>query len=174
MTSDDKTGFCIPYTVRKTADKGRGVFANAPIRKGTLLWRHVRGLFAVYDEPALKKRLADLPHKEVIYELTHMYGLAEFSGCVIRIFDDGVLINHSRHPSVEINDVYAMHELELQQAPRKVKEVEQALLNDRFALIAARNLEAGDELTMDYNVGIKDPPYYDDLCRQHKVTEPWL
>ncbi len=43
MTSNDNTGFCVPYTVRTTPDKGRGVFADAPIREGTILWRHVRG-----------------------------------------------------------------------------------------------------------------------------------
>ena len=55
-----------------------------------------------------------------------------------------------------------------------VQDVEDALLNDRFALIATQDLKAGDELTHDYNIGIEDPPYYDDLCEQYNVSSSWL
>ncbi len=62
MASNDNTGLCVPYTVRATPDKGRGVFTDAPIRKGTILWRHVRGQYAVYDERSLKEFVAQLSH----------------------------------------------------------------------------------------------------------------
>jgi hypothetical protein len=47
-------------------------------------------------------------------------------------------------------------------------------LNDRFSLVAARDLDFGDEMTHDYNVGIEDPPYYDALCEQYEVSWSWL
>ena len=49
-----------------------------------------------------------------------------------------------------------------------------ALLKNRFALIASQDLKEGDELTMNYNIGIEDPPYYEVLCEQYDVSEPWL
>jgi hypothetical protein len=56
---------------------------------------------------------------------------------------------------------------------KSVQDVEDALLNDRFALIAAQELKAGDELMHDYDVGVEDPPYYDALCKQYDLSEPW-
>jgi SET domain-containing protein len=174
MKSDNNAGFCVPYTVRFTSDKGRGVFADAPILKGTILWRHVRGQYAVYDERLLKELLAKLTRKEVVYELTHMFGLPEFPGYVIRVFDDGVLINHSRQPTVVMNNASGDNEIPYNTSPQDVQDVEDELLNDRFALIATQDLKAGDELTQDYNICIEDPAYYDALCEQYDVSWPWL
>lgn len=164
----------MPYTVRVTSDKGRGVFAETPIPKGTILWRHVRGQYAVYDECSLKEMLARLSRSEVVYELEHMFGLPEFPGYIIRIFDDGVLINHSRQPTLAINNGSEDKKTPYDTSPQDVQDVEKALLSDRFALIAAQDLEPGDELTLDYNIGIEDPSYYDVLCEQYHVSEPWL
>ena len=174
MASNDSAGFCIPYTVRDSRGKGRGVFAGAPIRKGTILWRHVRGQYAVYDEHSLRELLAGLSRSEVVYELEHMFGLPEFPGYIIRIIDDGVLINHSRQANVAMNKGSGDNEIPFNTSVQTVQDVEHALLNDRFALIAAKDLEADDELTMDYNIGIEDPSYYDDLCNQYEVSELWL
>jgi hypothetical protein len=174
MASNDDTGFCVPYTVRDTTDKGRGVFADTPIRKGTILWRHVRGQYAVYDENSLEERLAKLSQSEGVYELTHMFGLPEFPGYVIRVFDDGVLINHSRQPTTVMNNGSGENEIPYDTSPQNVQDVEVALLNDRFALIATRELNIGDELTQDYSIGIEDPLYYDALCERYDVSWPWL
>ena len=174
MASNGNSGFCVPYTVRDTREKGRGLFTEMPIPQGTILWRHVRGQYAVYDERSLKEFLANLSHSDVIYELEHMFGLPEFPDCVIRVFDDGVLINHSREPNVALNTGFGDNEFPFNTPPRNVQEVEDALLNDRFALIATQNIQVGDELTMDYNIGIEDPPYYDALCEQYGVSSPWL
>jgi len=171
MASNNSAGFCVPYTVQVTPAKGRGVFAVAPIGKGTVLWRHVRGQYAVYEERSLRKLLAGLSRKEVVYELEHMFGLPEFPGYIIRIFDDGVLINHSRQPNVAMNNGSTGNGIPCHAS---VQGVEAALLDDRFALIAARDLNMGDELTMDYNIGIEDPLYYDALCEQYGISEPWL
>ena len=171
MATNDNAGFCIPYTIRATPDKGRGVFADAVVRKGTILWRHVPGKYAVYDERSFKELLGTLSQSEAVYELTHSSGLREFPGYMIRVFDDGVLINHSSQPTVAMNNGSPEHK-----APSvaSVQDVEDALLDDRFALVAAQELEAGGELTHDYNTDVEDPLYYDALCEQYGVTWEWL
>jgi SET domain-containing protein len=174
MAGTDNTGFCVPYTVRVTPDKGRGVFADAPIRKGTILWRYVRGQYAVYDERSLKELLAKLSHSEVVYELMHMFGIPEFPGYIIRVFDDGKLINHSRRPTTVMNNASGDNEIPYNTSPQDVQDVEDARLNDRFAMIATQDLKAGDELTHDYNIDVEDPSYYDALCEQYDVSWPWL
>jgi hypothetical protein len=174
MASNDNTGFCVPYTVRITPDKSRGVFADEPIRKGTILWRFVRGQYAVYDERSLKEFLAKLSRRAVVCELTHMFGTPEFPGYIIRVFDDGVLINHSRQPTVVVNSASGDDEIPYNSSVQDLQDLEDALLNDRFAMIASRDLKVGDELTHDYNIGVEDPSYYDALCEQYNVSEPWL
>ncbi len=174
MASDGDSGFCVPYTVRDTLDKGRGVFVDAPIRKGTIVWRHVRGQYAVYDEHSLKELVAKLSRSKVVYELEHMFGLPELPGYIIRVFDDGVLINHSHQPTVAINNGPGDDDISYSTSPQDIQGVEEALLNDCFALIATQDLRVGDELTHDYNIGIEDPPYYDALCEQYELSSPWL
>jgi SET domain-containing protein len=174
MATNDDTGFCIPYTVRDTPDKGRGVFADAPIRKGAIIWRFVHGQYAVYDERSLKEFLAKLSRSEVAYELTHMFGAPEFPDYIIRVLDDGVLINHSREPTVVVNSCSGDNETPYKTSPQDIQGVADALLDDRFALIATQDLKAGDELTHDYNVGVEDPAYYDALCEEYNVSESWL
>jgi hypothetical protein len=164
----------VPYTVGVTPDKGRGVFADAPIRRGTILWRHVRGQYAVYDERSLQELLAKRSRNEAVYELTHMFGIPEFPGYVIRVFDDGVLINHSRQPTTVMNNDSGENEIPYDTSPQDARDVADALLNDRFALIATQDLKVGDELTQDYTIGIEDPSYYDALCEQYDVSWPWL
>jgi SET domain-containing protein len=173
MARNDKNGFCVPYTVRDTPDKGRGVFADAPIRRGTILWRFVRGQYAVYNERSLKEYLATLSRSDVIYELEHMFGAPEFPGYIIRVLDDGVLINHSSQPNVVVNSDSGGDEIPYNTSAKSVHDVEEALLNDRFALVAARDVKVGDELTHDYDVGVEDPPYFDDLWEQYNLSEPW-
>jgi len=174
MAGNDNTGFCIPYTVGDIVNKGLGVFSNAPIRKGTLLWRHVPGQYAVYDERSLKEFLGQLSHKDVVYELTHMFGLPEFPDYVIRIFDDGVLMNHSRQPNTAMNNLAGETEIPYNTSPKDAQDVEDALLSDRFAVIAIQDINTGDELTMDYTVCIQDPSYYDVLYEQYNVSESFL
>jgi SET domain-containing protein len=174
MTSNASSGFCVAYTVRVTPDKGRGAFADALIPKGTIVWRFVRGQYAVYDERSLKEFLAALSRAGAVYELEHMFGAPEFSGYVIRVLDDGVLINHSSEPAVAVNNGPGEDEIPYTTSPRGVEDVADALLNDRFALIAIRDLKAGDELTHDYNIGVEDPPYYDALREKYDMSDPWL
>lgn len=171
MAANEDSGFCVPYTVRLTDAKGWGVFAETAIRRGTLVWRHVPGQYAVYDERSLEELLGRLSHSEALYELTHMFGLSEFPGYLIRILDDGVLINHSRDPAVGLNDAFRTHDVP---CVASAHDVARALLHDRFALIAMRDIETGEELTNDYNTDVRDPLYYDVLCRRYGVSWDWL
>ncbi len=172
MASDNGGGFCVPYTIRDTPDKGRGVFAEAPIRKGTIVWRYVRGHYAVYDERMLEERLAKLSRSEVVHELEHMFGASEFPGYVIRVFDDGVLINHSREPNIVVNN--RSGDAPYESSARCARDVEDALLDDRFGLITTRDLAAGEELMHDYDLEVEDPPYYDALCEKYEVKFDFL
>jgi len=171
MTGKDQGGFCIPYTIRETPDKGRGVFVGAAVGKGSILWRHTTGQYVVYEERSLTESLGRLSPSEAVYELTHIFGLTEFPGYMIRVLDDGVLMNHSQRPTVLLNNRSRDFE---PLCVTSVQDVAEALLSDRFALIAARDLEVGDELTHDYDADVEDPAYYDSLCEQYGVSWEWL
>ena len=119
----------------------------------------------------LKHLLANLSHGAAVYELTHIFGLPEFPGYVIRVLDDGVLINHSHQPTVGMNNLFREHEVP---AVTSVKGATAALMDERFALIAIQDLKIGEELTHDYNADVEDPKYYDALCDHYGVSWDWL
>ena len=171
VVNDDTTGFCVPHTVRISPDKGWGVFADTGISKGSILWRHTRGRYEVFDERSLKKFLAKLSYSEIVYELTHMFGVPEFPDHVIRVLDDAELINHSRKPTAVINSLDGEYKT---QHNVSLEDVCDALLDDYFALIAIQDLEVGDELTLDYTTGTKDAVYFNSLCEQYDLSWPWL
>ncbi len=171
MGSNQNTGMCIPYTVRETPDKGRGVFADAAIPKGSTVWRHVAGQYSVYDERSLKALLSNIPDSEAVYVLTHIHCMPEFPAYMIRVFDDGELINHSDQPTLLTQTRHGYDEVS---AATSIKDVSTALLGNHFTLVAARDIEEGEELTLDYNDDPEDPQYYDTLCEQYGVTWEWL
>ena len=47
-------------------------------------------------------------------------------------------------------------------------------MGGHFTLLAARDIEAGEELTLDYNTDPEDPLYYSTLCEQYGVSWEWL
>ena len=167
---NNNTGLTIPYTIRDTPDKGRGVFADTQILKGTTVWRHVSGQYTVYNEENLKQRLTKSTQSEAVYELTHIFGLREFPGYLIRIFDDGVLINHSDDPNLVMNSNSGDF-----QCPdiNSSQDVIDALLDERFSVIALRDVAVGEELTMNYNSDVEDPEYFDTLCEKYGVSWEW-
>ena len=171
MENDDNSGFSVPYTVRISPDKGWGVFADAEISKGSILWRHTRGRYAVYDERLLREFLANLSYSEIVYELTHMFGFPEFPNHVIRVLDDAELINHSRQPTAVVNSLAREYET---QRDISLQDVADALLEDYFALVAIRDLKVGEELTLDYTAGTEDALYFDALCEQYDLSWPLL
>jgi SET domain-containing protein len=171
MATDENTGLCYPYTLRVTPDKGRGVFAAASIPKGAIVWRYVPGQYEVHDERSFRQLLAKLSYCDAVYELEHVHSVFEFPGYIIRVVDDGALINHSCQPTVMTIDPIGNY-----QAPcvTSVRDVAEALVDERFSLIATRDIKIGEELTNDYNLDVDDPPYYDALCEEYGVTWEWL
>jgi len=164
--ADKNNGFQVPYMIERTDDKGLGVFAGKIIKQGSIVWRHVPDQYVVYDEQTFRKVITKMSQAEVAYELTHVFGLNEFPGCLIRILDDGVLINHSRfvanYMTPDVTSNLNLHN------------VTDALLDDRYALVATRDIERGEELTNDYAAEVVDPPYYDELYEQFGVVEDFL
>ncbi len=55
-----------------------------------------------------------------------------------------------------------------------IQDVAKALLGDRYALIALRDIAAGEELTNNYEIEAADPPFYLMLCDQYGVDEDYL
>ena len=172
--ADKKHGFRFPYIVEKTNDKGLGVFAGEAIKQGSIVWHHVQGQYVVYDEQSFRAAIEQMSHAEVVYELSHVFGLKEFPGCLIRIRDDGVLVNHSSNANLATNNATARHTAPDVASPQYLRDVTVALLDDRFALVATRDIEKGEEFTIDYAVDVVDPPYYDVLFEQYGINEDFL
>ncbi len=171
MISCNTHGLCIPYVIRTTPNKGRGLFADTFIPEGTTVWRHVAGQYAVFDERSLRALLSNLPDNEAVYVLTHIHCMPEFPGYMVWVFDDGELINHSDQPTLLTHTRPGYNEVS---AAASTKEVSTALLGNHFTLVAARDIEEGEELSIDYNDDPEDPQYYDTLCEQYGVTWEWL
>lgn len=171
---DRDTGFLVRYGVEESAGKGLGVFARERIARGTVVWRHVPGVFTVYDEPGFRAKIATMPPEQVVYELTHVHALEDFPGCLIRALDDGILINHSGDPTLVTNNAAPATGTPDPNAPDYLQRVREAITNDRYSLIATRDIAAGEELTNDYNAEDACPPFYDALYVQYGVREDFL
>jgi SET domain len=174
MVTDKRNGFCFPYVVKETTDKGLGVFADKKIKQGSIVWRHVPGQYTVYNEQAFKAVIEKMSHAEVVYELTHIFGLKELPGCLIRIHDDGVLINHSSNANLVTNRTAAVKTSLDVTSVHYLQNVTKALLGARYALVATRDIEIGEEFTNDYAAETFDPPFYDVLCEQYGVSESYV
>ena len=172
--ADKKNGFHFPYMIEETTDKGLGVFAGKAIRQGSIVWRHVPGQYVVYDEQTFKALIAKMSRADVVYQLTHVFGLKDFPGCLIRVLDDGALINHSSNANLATNNTVTDYEPSDVTSPRYLRNVAEALLDERYALVATRDIEKGEEFTNDYVADVLDPPYYDVLFEQYGVDEDYL
>ncbi len=104
MTKETPNGFCFRVEVRQTADKGLGVFSAEAIKRDSIVWRHVPGNYTVHNELSFKAALAQLSKEQIVYELTHMFGLRGIPDCVIRVHDAGALINHANPPNLATNE----------------------------------------------------------------------
>jgi hypothetical protein len=169
-----ENGFRFLYSVEKTDDKGLGVFTSEAIKKGSIVWRHVPGLYVVYDEHSFKEMIEKMSPAEVVYELTHCFGLADFPGCVIRVLDDGALINHSSNANLATNNASPASASLNANSRDYLHKVTKALLDDRYALVATRDIERGEEYTNNYIADCAEPPYFDILVEQYGVSEDYL
>jgi len=172
--ADKKNGFHFPYKVEETTDKGLGVFAGKAIRQGSIVWRHVPGQYVVYDEQTFKALIAKMSQADVVYELTHVFGLKDFPGVLIRVLDEGALINHSSNANLATNNTVADHNSPDVTSSRYLRNVAESLLDERYAVVAIRDIEKGEEFTMDYLADVLDPAYYDVLFEQYGVDEDYL
>lgn len=170
-----QTGFCVRYFVAHAPGKGRGVFAGEAIPKGAIIWRFRAGAFWVFDEASFTSALAKMSADEVVHELSHVFGMADFPGFLIKVLDDGVLINHADDPNVMTN---LAGKQATGAAPQSravgIREVEHALLSERYALVTIRAIANGQEITNDYTADTEDPPFYLRLCEQYDVDDGYL
>ncbi len=169
-----QNGFCCGYAVRKATDKGLGVFATEKIKEGSTVWRYVPGRYEVFDEQSYTSMLKTLSREKVVYELTHTFGMRDFPDAVIRILDEGALINHSERANLATNfAVPFLGQLE-SSSPNYLEDVFRTLLQDRFALVATRDISEGEEFTNNYLKEVFDPPFYLRLCDEYDLDEDYL
>ena len=169
-----KDGFLYAYSVEEIPGKGLGVIAGEAIKQGSLVWRHVPGQYAVYNEEMFTALIANMTREETIYELTHCFGLAEFPNCVIRVFDAGVLFNHSSDHTLATNNAAVIEPPFDPGSPRYVEEVTEALLSDRYAMIATRDIAVGEEFTNNYAMEVGDPPFFEALYDQYDIDDSYM
>ena len=113
----------VPTRLAQSAIHGLGVFAVAPIAKGTAIWRFASGLDMEFD-PAIVDTLP--AHVQTFFG--HYGYLDRNLRRIVLCFDDARFVNHSDTPNVATD--YAQ---------------------DRYGLdVALRDIAAGEELTMDY------------------------
>jgi len=165
------SGFCVDVDVRDVPGMGRGVFARQAIAEGSIVWRFTEGCYRVFDETGFLAAIGPMGHDEVAYELTHVFAFADFPSCLVRILDDGVLINHAQQGTLATNFDCGLQDY---RDVSDVDDVARALLGDRFAMIATRDIGAGEELTTNYSKDIFDPPFYLRLCTQYGVDAAYL
>jgi len=118
----------IPTQLRPSKIHGFGVFALAPIAKGTPVWRFAQGLDMEFSPDIVN----GLP--EHVRSFFSHYGYLDRNvKRIILCFDDARFVNHSDTPNLATD--YAQ---------------------DRYGLdVALRDIEAGEEITMDY-AGFED------------------
>jgi len=168
---EQRSGFLIAYEVRQTAEKGRGIFAREAVSKGHLVWRFEPGCYEIYDETTFRAALAGMSQAEAVYELTHVFGDKHMPGHLIKVLDEGVLINHDETPNVAVNHQSGGAVFPVD---ADIEVIQAALLEPRFALVATRDIAPGEEITHDYRVEVFDPAYYSALCDAYRVEEDYL
>ncbi|KAL3150978.1 hypothetical protein ABBQ32_000718 [Trebouxia sp. C0010 RCD-2024] len=138
-------GYLVPVTVKVCADgsKGHGVFATAPVTKGTLLWRPSE----VKAVPAAKvtSSLAAMPREEASELLRQSFVAPIDPGALcINRSDNGRFTNHSSAPNVG------------------------ACVDHSADSYALRDIAEGEELTCDYTEFVT-PAWYQQLCHKYGV-----
>jgi len=113
----------VPTRIGPSTIHGIGVFAVAPIAKGTAVWRFAKGLDMEFSPDIVPTLPAH------VQEFFSHYGYLDRSvKRIVLCFDDARFVNHSDAPNVATD--YAQ---------------------DPYGLdVALRDIAAGEELTMDY------------------------
>jgi SET domain-containing protein len=113
----------VPTRLAQSSLHGLGVFAVAPIPKGTALWRFTPGLDMEFDASIVET----LP--EHVRQFFAHYGYLDKNvKRIVLCFDDARFVNHSDTPNIATD-----------------------YTQDAYGLdVALRDIAAGEELTMDY------------------------
>jgi SET domain-containing protein len=85
-----------------------------------------------------------------------------------------VLINHSSNANLATNNTAAIGTSIDVTSIHYIQNVTKALLDVRYALVATRDIEIGEEFTNDYAAEVVDPPFYHILCEHYGVSENYL
>lgn len=138
ISSDESSGWMIPYEV-KDGPKGRGVFATKPIHKGTLVWK-IQMHAKFYYESSFRKFLNKISYEQACDILLWAYVEKDPSPRFLRPskqrgefrvaveLDDASFTNHGEPTEVNLEDKFLFG-----------------------GVYSTRNIEAGDELLMDYS-----------------------
>lgn len=128
----------------------------------------------MYDEHSFRAKIEKMQPADVVFELTHVHGFEDFPGCLIRALDDGILINHSNEPNLATNNAAPASISFDVNSRRYLHKVTEALLDDRYSLVATRDIQSGDEFANDYFADDDCPPFYDVLYELYGVCEDFL
>ncbi len=82
-----------------------------------------------------------------------------------------MLVNHSSNPNIATRNSTAIVPSPDATSPQYLTDVTVALLDDRYADLATRDIKECEEFTMDYDVDVVDPPFYDVLYEEFGINE---
>ncbi|MGK7929132.1 MAG: SET domain-containing protein [Spirulina sp.] len=142
---DSIKGLLIAYEVKECEDKvkGLGLFATEDIPKGTMTWQPTT-LVQKLSQEEVSARLKLMTKEEAHQFIKQAFVMpGEDDKLCINPKDDGRFTNHSKNPN--------------QYVPEGGKEA-----------FAARDIKAGEELTIDYR-GLACPKWYQELCQKYDV-----
>jgi uncharacterized protein len=115
----------VPVEVRQSPIHGLGVFAGAPIRKGTIVWQFDPGI----DQRHPVQWLVKQPEHVRRYVSTHCVLSLDKQHYYI-VGDYTLFVNHSLTPNLTPAD--------------------DVTVNDEGVVVAARSIKPGEELTINY------------------------
>ena len=118
-----------PYRVRQSAIHGRGVFAARKIRKGTKIVQY-KGERITWEEAERRYPVDPVPYHTFLFEI------GDGSHCLdaVKRGSPAKWINHSCKPNCEAEEDE----------------------DERVFIVARRDIDAGEELTYDYNLTFEE------------------
>lgn len=160
----------VPYEVRDSVGRGKGLFATNDIATGTLVWDFHKANISVYSEAEAKTVCEALASEQTLDSATQLVTYAYWSlhnpdGRADGLFlvdvtkDDGRFFNHSFDPNVALGGVL----------DQKSQET-----HDMLSSYALRDIKAGEEIIDDYNTYATDPEWYDELARKCGIDDSYL
>jgi len=140
-------GMRVPYEVRDSAIGGRGLYATAAVKKGTMLWEYCDASVKEYDEESLKTHLKTMAPDAIAEFCEHVFC---WDGKVVEIQGDGKMWNHSK----------TVHNTGNHPNPA---------LHDGVSTYALRDIEAGEEFLDNYQL-YATLAWFEEICRQQKAV----